>query len=404
MAEHTVTPAYLGLLHAQRTGKFKADYFPEGLAPFGTGSGYVHDELYDEYNRKRTDSTIRELPIQGPPNWSQLWPSYRDIGVDYKKATPKGQPLPNDGMRYLRNMRDGVWKNFKFRELLGEGGYGSVWKVKADRKVMVGQGMSRWQSMTLACKVLRLQSKGTKTLMRRMDRLLGDMYALRYLQHKNIVNFVDIIGIPDRLTDFPYAYTLVLMEACDNDLFGVLEKLPDERLPQSECVNCFRQMADAVRYLHRQSVAHLDIKPENILCKFRNYSDTMVYKLTDFGLSVTYGHDQPMEGPLTVGTPDYKPPEMGTGIVQAKPCDIYSFGVTMVHALLGHNDFEPKTLKEDLMAISNRRGCRLSKPPVISRRLIKLLLAMTDANPGNRPDIDQVIASGQLLMYMRSVR
>lgn len=58
-------------------------------------------------------------------------------------------------------------------------------------------------------------------------------------------------------------------------------------------------MVKAVHYLHSQGYVHGDIKPENFLIY-----DQQLCKLTDFGTTCIYGHQQPL------GTPEYWAPEL----------------------------------------------------------------------------------------------
>lgn len=69
----------------------------------------------------------------------------------------------------------------------------------------------------------------------------------------------------------------------------------------------FRQIAEAVAYLHSQDIAHRDLKPENILMKS---PDSDQVKISDFGLSRIIG-----EGSFAktmCGTPQYLAPEILT--------------------------------------------------------------------------------------------
>jgi serine/threonine protein kinase len=63
----------------------------------------------------------------------------------------------------------------------------------------------------------------------------------------------------------------------------------------------FRQIALAVQYLHRQEIAHSDIKPENVILDLEGNA-----KLIDFGFAKQKqiaGDDE------KYGTPIYMPPE-----------------------------------------------------------------------------------------------
>ena len=105
-------------------------------------------------------------------------------------------------------------------------------------------------------------------------------------------------------------------------------------LPEAEALGYIRQLADALEYLHRQKILHLDLKPANVLLKG---GQTAV--LIDFGISKRYDE----EGSQTSSTPagisrGYAPLEQynAGGVSRFQPCtDIYSLGATLYTLLTG---------------------------------------------------------------------
>mgnify|MGYP002585005645 CR=1 FL=1 len=105
-------------------------------------------------------------------------------------------------------------------------------------------------------------------------------------------------------------------------------------LPEAEALGYIRQLADALNYLHRQKILHLDLKPANVLLKG---GQTAV--LIDFGISKRYDED----GSQTSSTPagisrGYAPLEQynAGGVSRFQPCtDIYSLGATLYTLLTG---------------------------------------------------------------------
>lgn len=117
---------------------------------------------------------------------------------------------------------------------------------------------------------------------------------------------------------------------------GSLKDLVTARglLPEAEALGYIRQLADALGYLHRQKILHLDLKPANVLLKG---GQTAV--LIDFGISKRYDD----EGSQTSSTPagisrGYAPLEQynAGGVSRFQPCtDIYSLGATLYTLLTG---------------------------------------------------------------------
>jgi serine/threonine protein kinase len=56
----------------------------------------------------------------------------------------------------------------------------------------------------------------------------------------------------------------------------------NKRLSEVKCRRIFKQIAEAMEYMHGQNVAHRDIKLDNILIEDK----TNMIKIIDFGFSV----------------------------------------------------------------------------------------------------------------------
>ena len=77
------------------------------------------------------------------------------------------------------------------------------------------------------------------------------------------------------------------MELCTGkSLFHLIKKKPKQCLPEIQCKIIFRQLVDAVAYIHTKNVVHRDLKLDNILVDDKN-----TVKLIDFGFSVTASPD-----------------------------------------------------------------------------------------------------------------
>lgn len=65
---------------------------------------------------------------------------------------------------------------------------------------------------------------------------------------------------------------LYFCRAAGGELQAILDE--DGSLSEIKSRNCVREVLKALEYLHRRAVAHLDIKPQNILLNTNNLEGT----------------------------------------------------------------------------------------------------------------------------------
>ncbi|XP_064455900.1 serine/threonine-protein kinase 17B-like isoform X2 [Ornithodoros turicata] len=140
---------------------------------------------------------------------------------------------------------------------------------------------------------------------------------------------------------------LILELASGGELQHVLDS--EEFLPEATVVRLMNQILEAVRYLHQKNIAHLDIKPQNLLLTSAYPQGDIL--LCDFGISRVIGKGTEIRE--IVGTPDYVAPE----ILQYEPIslatDMWSLGVLAYVLLSGHSPFGGDTKQETFCNITN---------------------------------------------------
>lgn len=194
-----------------------------------------------------------------------------------------------------------------------------------------------------------------------------EVEILPTLKHRNIVR---TIAISD---------SQMILESMDCDLFDYLER-KQPSLPK--IVKIFSKICKAVKYCHSKQIAHLDIKPENVLVKGKKF------KLCDFGGSAKWTkHNRAIK--CSNITPAYSPPE---GLVRNNPIlgdkyDIWSLGI-LLHVLCTKSwpyYITSEFTIEDLIADGDLTIAE--EFPVILYPLLEKLLRV---DPEERPSIDYI--------------
>ncbi|XP_043500905.1 titin homolog [Polistes fuscatus] len=115
----------------------------------------------------------------------------------------------------------------------------------------------------------------------------------------------------------------------------------DFTLTERDSILFMRQICEGVEYMHENNVVHLDLKPENIMCRTRTSHQI---KLIDFGLAQTLKPDTPIR--VLFGTPEFIPPEIISYEPIGTESDMWSVGVicyvllTGLSPFMGDNDAE----------------------------------------------------------------
>jgi beta-lactam-binding protein with PASTA domain/tRNA A-37 threonylcarbamoyl transferase component Bud32 len=121
----------------------------------------------------------------------------------------------------------------------------------------------------------------------------------------------------------------IVMELVEGQTLRALLELRG-RLDPTTTAALLGEIADALDHAHRHGIAHLDVKPENVLLT----SDSV--KVADFGL-VRAAHGA--RDHALAGTAQYCAPEVLRGGVVDGRADVYSLGVVAYECLTGRSPF-----------------------------------------------------------------
>ena len=161
-------------------------------------------------------------------------------------------------------------------------------------------------------------------------------FLQRLSNHRNIIGFYGIVESEDEgLPDLPPP--LIVLERAKMSLKQYIEELRAKgaTLKERALYMSLIQITQGIQHMHNHYVAHLDIKPANILITEEN--GEVIFKLCDFGTSedIHPGRQRKTtEGNEVKGTYSYMAPEMyfktpaeDTRLVRIA-ADIFSFSIT----------------------------------------------------------------------------
>ncbi|MBK8229304.1 MAG: protein kinase [Candidatus Eisenbacteria bacterium] len=194
------------------------------------------------------------------------------------------------------------WGPFQALELVGEGGFGQVFRAfdtRLRREV-----------------ALKLRREGAGSRGEGARRFLEEARHLARVRHSNVlvVHGADVHGRRAGFwTDFIRGRTLA-------DLLRERGTLPGE-----ECARIGVDLCRALRAVHAAGLVHGDLKPANVMCE----SGGRIL-LMDFGAVTRLAPDGTSDLPgQAFGTPAYLAPEVLRGEATGPRADLYSLGVLL---------------------------------------------------------------------------
>uniref|UniRef100_A0A8C2BG97 non-specific serine/threonine protein kinase n=1 Tax=Cyprinus carpio TaxID=7962 RepID=A0A8C2BG97_CYPCA len=179
-----------------------------------------------------------------------------------------------------------------------------------------------------------------KKLMRR-EQVVQELGVLQCLQHPHLVGLLDTY-------ETPASYVLILEIAVQGRLLDYIVSWGN--LTEEKVSLYLRDILEALHYLHTCRIAHLDLKPENVLIE--QMSTQPLVKLTDFG-DAAHLSNTPYIHPL-LGSPEFSAPELVLGEPAALASDLWSLGVLAYVMLSGASPFLDESVEETCLNI-----CRL---------------------------------------------
>jgi serine/threonine protein kinase len=139
--------------------------------------------------------------------------------------------------------------------------------------------------------------------------------------------------------------------------------------------------AEALESIHGAGLAHLDLKPSNVLVAADGP------RVIDFGVAraatrIGFAKGSAANSRGAVGTPAYMAPEQARDVTQASAAsDVFSLGGTLLYAATGHPPYAGETTADILVRLA-------TEPPDLSglpEELTDLVVPCLDRSPRQRP-------------------
>ena len=217
---------------------------------------------------------------------------------------------------------------YRIGELLGEGGYGRVYRavqLPLEREV--------------AIKIVNARDSEL------VARFAREASIIRSLEHPNTVRVLDIGTTP---AGDPF---LVLELLRGHDLDGLLEERG--RLPPEEALGIAAQVLKSLVEAHAKGIVHRDVKPGNVFIT-SHAGEPLFVKLLDFGIAKQLKSGEKLTAVgEALGTPSYMPPEQALGLPIDARTDLYALGLMLAEMVTGKLVFAkggPLTILDEQMA------------------------------------------------------
>ena len=269
-------------------------------------------------------------------------------------------------------------KKYKIGKIIGKGAYALVKKV-----------LDVQTNEKLAMKIY--EKKNFINDINKKKCIQREISILNKVNHKNIVKLREVIHTNNHI--------LIIMELIEGismreyynknikrkNNFNHLEK---------EIKYFFYQIFDCMNYLHKNHIAHRDIKLENILIEKNNN-----IKIIDFGFGMNntdYNYRTnnnninfyKLEN-FFCGTPNYMPPEI---ICKKRyigeKADLWSLGILFYKMVMGDFPFKGKDEKE---LFKNVKTGKFKLKEGLNENIVKIIKGLIVVNPDKRISCSEVL-------------
>jgi serine/threonine protein kinase/tetratricopeptide (TPR) repeat protein len=208
--------------------------------------------------------------------------------------------------------------------------------------------------------------------------------AIAAMSHPNACTIHEVIQTED-------GRHCIVMEYVEG--MSLRERMTSGPIKVNETLDIAIQIASALASAHAAGIVHRDIKPENVMLRRDGY-----VKVLDFGLAkladtrFDIGNSQvetraielKTTPGMVMGTVAYMSPEQARGLSVDVRTDVWSLGVVLYEMVAGRKPFLGETATDVIISIVQREPDSLSKAPIETRPLHRIVMKALAKDPNER--------------------
>ena len=209
-----------------------------------------------------------------------------------------------------------------------------------------------------------------------------EIEILKRINHNNIAKLYDVITTDKQILILQELVIGISLREYYNNEIRNQKGISEHK--SNIFKKIFKQIFDAMNYIHKKNIAHRDIKLENILMT-KNYE----IKIIDFGFGM-YNPENKLQN-FFCGTPNYMAPEIAfKRPYNGQKADLWSLGVLVYKLFCADFPFKGKNEKELYKSIERGKFRVANYTPEKEK---KIIVGMIVLNPNKRMSCESVLKS-----------